>query len=144
MESFLDSMESDCKTSRFAGNTAPEAKQNNSIMRVRQDALSKKQFPGSQFSAAGRKRIFLYDGGQNHYSRYAMRGSLMTRFARSFESGGFLNKKQGALWAPCFFDNYPNIFFKSASGVEMGVKPNFSTSTFRIFGDTNAGKLGPM
>ena len=104
----------------------------------------KKQVLGSQFSAAGRKRIFLYDGGKDHYSRYAMRDSLMPRFVRSFESGGFLNKKQGALWAPCFFDNYPNIFFKSASGVEMGVKLNFSTSTFKIFGDTNAGKLGPM
>jgi len=39
---------------------------------------------------------------------------------------------------------YPNIFSKSASGVEIGVRSNFSTSTFKILGDINTGRLGPI
>ena len=38
----------------------------------------------------------------------------------------------------------PNIFFKSASGVEIGVRLNLSTSAFRMLGAINAGKLGPI
>jgi len=43
-----------------------------------------------------------------------------------------------------FCGGYPNIFFKSASGVEIGVRLNFSTRTFKMLGDMNAGRLGPM
>ena len=38
---------------------------------------------------------------------------------------------------------YPSIFTRSASGVDMGVRPKFSTSAFSMFGETNAGRLGP-
>ena len=45
---------------------------------------------------------------------------------------------------PLRIDIYPNIFFKSASGAEIGVRSNFSTKAFNIFGETNAGRLGPI
>ena len=35
------------------------------------------------------------------------------------------------------------ILFKSWSGVVMGMMLNFSTSTFRMLGVMNAGRLGP-
>ncbi len=41
------------------------------------------------------------------------------------------------------FCYYPSIFLRSASGVDIGEIPNFSTKTFRILGETNAGSVGP-
>ena len=38
---------------------------------------------------------------------------------------------------------YPNICFKSCSGVVVGAILNFSTSTLRTVGDTKAGSDGP-
>ena len=40
--------------------------------------------------------------------------------------------------------SYPRILFKSASGVEIGVRLNFSTSAFNILEEKNAGTLGPI
>jgi predicted MFS family arabinose efflux permease len=39
--------------------------------------------------------------------------------------------------------HYPKIVFKSSSGVEIGFKLNFSTKTFKTFGDIKAGSVGP-
>jgi hypothetical protein len=39
---------------------------------------------------------------------------------------------------------YPNIFLRSASGVLIGVIPNFSTKTLKTLGERNAGRDGPM
>ena len=38
---------------------------------------------------------------------------------------------------------YPNISFKSCSGVVIGFILNFSTKISKTFGDTNAGNVGP-
>jgi hypothetical protein len=38
---------------------------------------------------------------------------------------------------------YPNIFFKSSSGVLIGVILYFSTRTCSTFGEINAGSVGP-
>ena len=40
--------------------------------------------------------------------------------------------------------HYPSIFFRSSSGVDIGVRPNCVTSVFSTFGDRNAGSEGPM
>lgn len=51
-----------------------------------------------------------------------------------------LNKKGDT----ALYRNYfVNISFKSASGVVVGAILNLSTKTFKTFGETNAGKLGP-
>ena len=42
------------------------------------------------------------------------------------------------------FTNQPRIFLRSASGVLMGVRPNFSTSTESTFDEKKAGIEGPI
>jgi hypothetical protein len=80
---------------------------------------------------------------------------VKTAAASWFQAGGVAakNKKtphridpvQRFLSLPCDgFYACPSIFLRSASGVEMGVKSNFSTRTLKILGDMNAGRLGPM
>ena len=39
--------------------------------------------------------------------------------------------------------SYPNSFFKSSSGVEIGEIWNFSTNRFNTFGERKAGSVGP-
>lgn len=39
---------------------------------------------------------------------------------------------------------YPSIFTRSASGVLIGVRPNFSTNTLRTVEEKKAGIEGPI